>query len=53
VTAKKTARKASQAAPAAPGRPEGPVCMVDGCDRPAAVRGLCREHWENPQREDA
>jgi hypothetical protein len=25
------------------------VCVIDGCDRPVYVRGLCAGHWESPR----
>jgi hypothetical protein len=41
---------ASTGPTAAAPEPQGPVCMVDGCDRPVLHRGLCAEHWEDPSR---
>jgi hypothetical protein len=40
-TKTKTAKKAQEA-------PTGPICTVPGCDKPIYVRGLCEDHWNNP-----
>jgi hypothetical protein len=25
--------------------PDAPFCLLEGCDRPAHRRGLCKGHW--------
>jgi hypothetical protein len=45
------AKKKPAAKPAAPPEPQVAVCVIEGCDQPVYVRGLCSAHWESPQAE--
>ena len=39
------ARALGRAAPAEPAPPERKRCETEGCDKPAAAKGLCKSHY--------